>query len=208
MYPIECGIWGIFAIFVPLWLLKLDYDSSSQEYLQWWWVNADTFVPGQYFWINEFSGLLNRPLVLTWKSVPSLFVRTIGAQIKESSLYCHDFLCNLLSFHFCSGEAYFHGIGFVRPGDIPHSPTRLFYRHELFLSSIEAAYPFSRIIGRCAVLHIKEYFSSKFPWITIVVKCSVHSIMPLEQNSGVSGFWPVLGTKTFNLGLNFLVHWT
>ncbi|KAK3103095.1 hypothetical protein FSP39_016403 [Pinctada imbricata] len=59
------------------------------------------------------------------------------------------------------GEAYFHGVSFVRPGDIPHSPTRLFYRHELFLSSIEAAYPFGRVIGKCAVLHIKEYFSSR-----------------------------------------------
>ena len=34
------------------------------------------FVPGQYFQINKFSGLLNRPLVRTWKLVPTLFVRT------------------------------------------------------------------------------------------------------------------------------------
>ena len=43
--------------------------------LQWWFVNPDTFVPGRYCWINEFSGLLNRLSVQKRKSVPTLFVR-------------------------------------------------------------------------------------------------------------------------------------
>ena len=42
--------------------------------LQWWFFKPDTFVPGQYFRIYEFSRLLNRPLVWMWKSVPALFV--------------------------------------------------------------------------------------------------------------------------------------
>ena len=44
--------------------------------IQWWFFYLDTFVPGLYFRINEFSGLLNHPLVRTWKSVPTFFVRT------------------------------------------------------------------------------------------------------------------------------------
>ena len=44
--------------------------------VQWWFVYPDMFVPGRYFRINKFSGLLNCPLVRTWKSVPTLFVRT------------------------------------------------------------------------------------------------------------------------------------
>ena len=44
-------------------------------HVQWWFVNPDTFVPGRYFRINEFSGLLNRPSVQKRKSVPALFVR-------------------------------------------------------------------------------------------------------------------------------------
>ena len=44
--------------------------------IQWWFVYPDTFVPGRYFSINKFSGLLNRPLVRMWKSAPTLFVRT------------------------------------------------------------------------------------------------------------------------------------
>ena len=38
-----------------------------------WLVYPDTFVLGQYFWINEFSGLLNCPLVRIWKLVPALY---------------------------------------------------------------------------------------------------------------------------------------
>ena len=43
---------------------------------QWWFVYPDTFVPGRYFQIKKFSGLLNRQLVQMWKSVLSLFVLT------------------------------------------------------------------------------------------------------------------------------------
>lgn len=70
----------------------------------------------------------------------------------------------MLSLCFCSifsNDVYFTGTTFVRPADIPHSPTRLFYRRELFLSSQETVHPISRISGRCCVLHLKEYCCSK-----------------------------------------------
>ncbi|XP_048738876.1 LOW QUALITY PROTEIN: protein polybromo-1-like [Ostrea edulis] len=60
-----------------------------------------------------------------------------------------------------NNDAYFTGTAFVRPADIPHSPTRLFYRHELFLSSQETVHPISQISGRCCVLHLKEYCISR-----------------------------------------------
>ena len=47
----------------------------STHTVQWWFINPDTFVPGRYFRINEFSGLLNRPSVQKRKLVPALFVR-------------------------------------------------------------------------------------------------------------------------------------
>ena len=43
--------------------------------VQWWLVYPDTFVLSRYFQINEISRWLNRPLVRTWNSVPTLFVR-------------------------------------------------------------------------------------------------------------------------------------
>ena len=48
-------------------------DRQGDSYIQWWFVYLDTFVSGRYFRINEFSGLLNRPFVQTWKSVPTIF---------------------------------------------------------------------------------------------------------------------------------------
>ena len=73
--------------------------------LQWWFVNPDTFVPGRYFRISEFSGLLNRPSVQTRKSVPALFVRiSENSGLSEPGLTNHHcisytsclrFLCEL-----------------------------------------------------------------------------------------------------------------
>ena len=57
--------------------------------LQWWFVNWYMFVLGGYFWINEFSGLLNRQSVQKQKSVPALFV-----QISEISCLSEPGLTN------------------------------------------------------------------------------------------------------------------
>ncbi|XP_070193759.1 protein polybromo-1-like isoform X2 [Littorina saxatilis] len=59
------------------------------------------------------------------------------------------------------GDANFHGSWFVRPTEIEHAPTRLFYKHEVFLSSIEDTNPLGSVIGKCCVLHIKDYCSSR-----------------------------------------------
>ena len=55
-------------------LIYLTCDWTCQiNDVQWWFVYPDTFAPGLYFWIKEW--LLNRPLVRTWKSVPTFFSR-------------------------------------------------------------------------------------------------------------------------------------
>ncbi|XP_076447907.1 protein polybromo-1-like isoform X4 [Babylonia areolata] len=59
------------------------------------------------------------------------------------------------------GDAYFHGSWFVRPSEIEHPPTRLFYKREVFLSSIEDTNPLGSVINKCCVLHIKDYCSSR-----------------------------------------------
>ena len=50
-------------------------EALEKRHIKWWFVNPDTFVPGRYFRINEFSGLLNCPSVQERKSVTALFVR-------------------------------------------------------------------------------------------------------------------------------------
>lgn len=56
-----------------------------------------------------------------------------------------------------SGDAFFHGPYFVTPSDIEHSPTRLFYRKEVFLSAREQTNPVLSVTGRCSVLSYKEF---------------------------------------------------
>ena len=64
-----------FARFGSLVLVSMHITRKANS-VQWWFVYPDTFVPGRFFRINKFSGLLNRPLVRTWKLVPTVFVRT------------------------------------------------------------------------------------------------------------------------------------
>ena len=66
--------------------------------LQWWFVYPDKFVPSGYFRINGFSKLLNRQLVGTWKSVPTVFVRTSEISgLSEPGLTNHHCIWRALS---------------------------------------------------------------------------------------------------------------
>ena len=60
-----------------------------------------------------------------------------------------------------SGSAFFHGPWFVHPIEVEHSPTRLFYKREVFRSSIEDTNPMLSIQGKCAVLVHKDYCNSR-----------------------------------------------
>lgn len=60
-----------------------------------------------------------------------------------------------------SGKAYFRGPWLVTPPEIPHSPNRLFYKQEVFLSTLEDTNPLVGIVGKCAVLDYNDYISSK-----------------------------------------------
>ncbi len=51
----------------------------------------------------------------------------------------------MIYFHFFSGDMFFHGPWFVRPADVEHAPNRLFYKHEVFKSSIEDTNPVNSI---------------------------------------------------------------
>lgn len=48
------------------------------------------------------------------------------------------------------------------PGEIPHAPTKLFYKQELFLSTVDGTHPIVAIVGKCAVLDYGEYICSMY----------------------------------------------
>ncbi|GFY58398.1 protein polybromo-1 [Trichonephila inaurata madagascariensis] len=59
------------------------------------------------------------------------------------------------------GNAFYHGPWFVTPQEVQHPPTRLFFRQEVFLSSIEDTNPLLSVIGHCAVLEFKDYCTKR-----------------------------------------------
>ncbi|PSN42113.1 hypothetical protein C0J52_02963 [Blattella germanica] len=59
------------------------------------------------------------------------------------------------------GLGFFRGPWLVTPPEIPHAPTRLFYKQEVFLSSLEDTNSIENIVGKCAVLEHGEYISCR-----------------------------------------------
>jgi protein polybromo-1 len=54
-------------------------------------------------------------------------------------------------------DPWFSGPWFVRPDEVEHVPTKMFYRNEVFMSSIQDTNPMRSVIGRCAVLVPKDF---------------------------------------------------
>ena len=63
--------------------------------------------------------------------------------------------------YFYRGNAFFHGPWSVHPTDVEHSPTRLFFKREVFRSATEDTNPMLSIQGRCGVLLHKDYCTSR-----------------------------------------------
>ncbi|XP_014249170.1 protein polybromo-1 isoform X5 [Cimex lectularius] len=59
------------------------------------------------------------------------------------------------------GEAFFRGPWVVMPSEIPHTPNRLFYKQEVFLSTLEDTHSVNNIISKCVVLEHAEYISCR-----------------------------------------------
>lgn len=76
---------------------------------------------------------------------------------------------NVIAF---SGKCYFRGPWFVTPPEIPPIPGRMFYKQEVFLSTVEDTNPLVSIIGKCAVLDYNDYISCKCAILCVIfVKC-------------------------------------
>ncbi|KAL6428031.1 hypothetical protein ACFW04_008427 [Cataglyphis niger] len=59
------------------------------------------------------------------------------------------------------GKCYFKGPWLLMPTEVPHTPTKLFYKQELFLSTVDGTHPIVAIVGKCAVLDYGEYICSR-----------------------------------------------
>ncbi|VDO93281.1 unnamed protein product [Soboliphyme baturini] len=59
------------------------------------------------------------------------------------------------------GEPLISGTWFLRPDEVDHEPTRLFYKKELFAIDRNVATTLAKVTGRCAVLTYRDYCRSK-----------------------------------------------
>ena len=66
-----------------------------------------------------------------------------------------------IALHNFRGQAFFHGPWYIQPSEVEHPPTRLFYQKEVFKSSVEDTNPMLSILGRCAVMYLKDFCTSR-----------------------------------------------
>ena len=59
------------------------------------------------------------------------------------------------------GEMNLRGNWFLRPKDTYHQATKKFLEKELFKSDYSDTVPFSKIVGKCCVMSVKEYYKLK-----------------------------------------------
>uniref|UniRef100_A0A8B9K0K7 Protein polybromo-1 n=1 Tax=Astyanax mexicanus TaxID=7994 RepID=A0A8B9K0K7_ASTMX len=59
------------------------------------------------------------------------------------------------------GAGFFFGPIFIQPEETEHEPTKMFYKHEVFLSSLEKTCPMTCITGRCVVSSFKDFISCR-----------------------------------------------
>uniref|UniRef100_A0A8C4QAN4 Polybromo 1 n=1 Tax=Eptatretus burgeri TaxID=7764 RepID=A0A8C4QAN4_EPTBU len=59
------------------------------------------------------------------------------------------------------GHVFFFGPVFIHPEETKHEPTKMFYRKEVFLSTIEDTFSMDRVLGKCCVLPLKDYLSCR-----------------------------------------------
>uniref|UniRef100_A0A3B1JKN3 Protein polybromo-1 n=1 Tax=Astyanax mexicanus TaxID=7994 RepID=A0A3B1JKN3_ASTMX len=59
------------------------------------------------------------------------------------------------------GAGFFFGPIFIQPEETEHEPTKMFYKHEVFLSSLEETCPMTCITGRCVVSSFKDFISCR-----------------------------------------------
>uniref|UniRef100_A0A673GYI8 Protein polybromo-1 n=1 Tax=Sinocyclocheilus rhinocerous TaxID=307959 RepID=A0A673GYI8_9TELE len=59
------------------------------------------------------------------------------------------------------GAAFFFGPIFIHPEETEHEPTKMFYKREVFLSSMEENCPMTCILGKCVVSSFKDFLSCR-----------------------------------------------
>ncbi|XP_063070852.1 polybromo 1, like isoform X3 [Engraulis encrasicolus] len=60
-----------------------------------------------------------------------------------------------------NGAGFFFGPVFIFPAETEHEPTKMFYKREVFLNSLEETIPMGCITGKCVVSSFKDFLSCR-----------------------------------------------
>ena len=131
------------------------------------------WIVGQSWKAQEVTGKMIGPVWALWLNEKVCWLWFRMLKVKEKFFVCYR------------GDPYFHGCWFVRPSEIQHAPTRLFYKREVFLSSIEDTNPLGSVISKCCVLHIKEYCSCNL--LSAIVSAFITFVVVSLWGSGAHG---------------------
>ncbi|OAD52774.1 Protein polybromo-1 [Eufriesea mexicana] len=86
------------------------------------------------------------------------------------------------------GKCYFKGPWLLIPAEVPHTPTKLFYKQELFLSTVDGTHPIVAIVGKCAVLDYGEYICKDDVYICESLYDESKSLMKKLGQEGLKKF--------------------
>ncbi|XP_078487120.1 protein polybromo-1 isoform X1 [Ciona intestinalis] len=92
-----------------------------------------------------------------------------------------------------SGNVWFHGPWFVRPESTEHEPTRMFFKNELFLSSVEDTVLMSDVTGKCMVLCGRDYTAcrpTEMPEDDVYVYESKYFDKIIKKIKGIKRYMP------------------
>uniref|UniRef100_F6Y9A9 HMG box domain-containing protein n=4 Tax=Ciona intestinalis TaxID=7719 RepID=F6Y9A9_CIOIN len=92
-----------------------------------------------------------------------------------------------------NGNVWFHGPWFVRPESTEHEPTRMFFKNELFLSSIEDTVLMSDVTGKCMVLCGRDYTAcrpTEMPEEDVYVYESKYFDKIIKKIKGIKRYMP------------------
>lgn len=134
-------------------------DDTENTYYEQYNTCAGSVKTGDFVYVATDGGrqqIAQVDAIWATKEYVQKFIKFIISLEKKRNILIRKFLI------FCSGKCYFKGPWLLMPGEVPHAPTKLFYKQELFLSTVDGTHPIVAIVGKCAVLDYGEYICSMY----------------------------------------------
>ncbi|XP_063901199.1 protein polybromo-1-like [Zophobas morio] len=137
----------------PTQMCNLDFICNEMDHL---WKLQEEIKSAKYE-LTDLETDKTHPLdVVTYKGAtysPGAFVQLVSPRENAPHVVQIQKLWKNMS----DNKYYLYGRWFYHPHEIFHSPTRKFYRNEVFKTSFFHTNSFDKVIGPCCVMHVRDY---------------------------------------------------